>query len=73
VSMQSSCSRALGRILAEAGFQQDTSVKPGSVRAWAGHRVWQETGRIEEVSRALGCRTLDNAADIIGLHWRAAQ
>ena len=73
VSMQSSCSRALGRILAEAGLQRDNSVKPGSVRAWAGQRVWQETGRIEEVTRALGCRTLDTAADIIGLHWRAAQ
>lgn len=69
-SMQASCSAALDRILTAAGLRVDPSVKPGSVRAWAGRHVWQTTGRVEKAAIALGCRSLDAAATIVGLDWR---
>jgi len=59
----------LKRILNEAGLRGDGSVKPESVRAWAGHRIWVETGRIESAAVALGCRSLDTTARIVGYEW----
>ncbi len=69
VSMQASSSMAIARILNEAGLRGDLSVKPESVRAWAGHRIWVETGRIESAATALGCRSLDTTARIVGYQW----
>lgn len=69
-SMQASASSALARIMTTAGLRGDTAVKPGSVRAWAGRRIFEETGRIDAVARALGCKTLDSAALNIGFDWR---
>ena len=63
----------LARVLTAAGLRSDPAVKVGSVRAWAGHRVLAETGRVDEAARALGCRTLDTAAAIIGFDWRNPQ
>ena len=63
----------LAGVLTAAGLRGDSSVKVGSVRAWAGHRVLTETGRIDEAARALGCRTLDTAAAIIGFDWRSRE
>ena len=68
-SMQASSSMAIARILNEAGLRGDGSVKPESVRAWAGHRIWVETGRIESAAVALGCRSLDTTARIVGYQW----
>ncbi len=60
----------LTRVLGEAGLRKDPMVKAGSVRAWAGRRVWLQSGRIEEAALALGCRSLDTTAAIIELDWR---
>lgn len=68
-AMQAAAATALTKILGQAGLRSDPSVKPGSVRAWAGRRVFLATGRIEEVALVLGCRTLDTAAAIIGFDW----
>ena len=68
-SMQASSSMAIARILNEAGLRGDGSVKPESVRAWAGHRIWVVTGRIESAAVALGCRSLDTTARIVGYQW----
>ncbi len=68
-SMQASSSMAIARILNEAELRGDLSVKPESVRAWAGHRVWVETGRIESAATALGCGSLDTTARIVGYEW----
>jgi integrase len=68
-SMQASSSMAIARILNEAGLRGERSVKPESVRAWAGHRIWVETGRIESAATALGCRSLDTTARIVGYQW----
>jgi integrase/recombinase XerC len=68
-SMQASSSMALARVLRKAGLRGDSAVKPESVRAWAGRRVWADTGRIEAAALALGSRSLDTAAGIIGYQW----
>ncbi len=68
-SMQASSSAALAKILKEAGLRTDPSVKPESVRAWAGRRLWMRTGLIETAARALGCTSLDTASTVIGYEW----
>lgn len=65
-SMQASSSAALAKILKEAGLRTDPAVKPESVRAWAGQRIWLRTGLIETAAHALGCTSLDTAAAVIG-------
>lgn len=70
--MQASISGAVGAILQRAGLHQESDVRPRSVTAWAGQRVFDETGRIEDVARRLGLRSLDRAAALIGWEWRSA-
>jgi integrase/recombinase XerC len=65
----SAVSNKLTEIFTIAGIRQG-GVRPGSLAAWAGRRVYEETGRIEEAARALGVRSLDIAAEIIGWGWR---
>lgn len=47
-SLRTSAVAALVRVLTDAGLRSDPTVKAGSVRAWAGHRVFSETGRIQD-------------------------
>lgn len=67
---QVSGASALVDVLARAGLHQEPDVRPGSVAAWAGRRVFEETGRIELAAKALGVRSLDRAAGIIAWDWR---
>ena len=67
---QVSGASALVDVLARAGLHQEPDVRPGSVAAWAGRRVLEETGRIELAAKALGVRSLDRAAGIIAWDWR---
>ena len=69
VAQISSCI-AIGDILRTAGFGNEPDVRPHSVVAWAGSRVFSETGRIEAVAKALGARSLDRAASMISWDWR---
>ncbi|MEX1126283.1 MAG: hypothetical protein WEE53_11525 [Acidimicrobiia bacterium] len=71
-AMQASASTLLARALKAAGLRDDPRILPGSVRAWAGRRVFEETGRVDAVARALGCKTLDSAALIISFDWSNA-
>lgn len=66
---QVSCSRAVIEVLTRSGLNRERDVRPGSVAAWAGRRVFDETGRIEEAARALGVRSLDQAARLVAWHW----
>ena len=68
-SRQASSCIAIAETLLRAGFGREPDVRPGSVVAWAGCRVFTETGRIEEVARRLGMRSLDRAARFIGWDW----
>ena len=61
---------AVAETLRRAGIGREPDVRPGSVVAWAGRKVFEETGSIEEVARRLGMRSLDRAARFIGLSWK---
>ena len=60
---------AIAETLTRAGIGKEPDVRPGSVVAWAGRKVFEETGSIEEVARQLGMRSLDRAARFIGCGW----
>ena len=68
-SRQASSCIAVAETLQRAGIGREPDVRPGSVVAWAGVRIFSETGRIEEVARRLGMRSLDRAARFIGWDW----
>lgn len=68
---QVSGASAIVDVLTRAGLHQEPDVRPGSVAAWAGRRVLEETGRIDCAARALGVRSLDGAAAIVAWDWRA--
>jgi integrase len=68
-SGQSSSSMAICDTLARAGLGVEPDVRPLSVAAWAGVKIFEQTGRIEEVARRLGMRSLDRAALLIGWDW----
>ena len=69
VAQISSCI-AIAEVLRTAGLGKEPDVRPHSVVAWAGNRVLFESGRIEAVAKALGARSLDRAASLIGWEWR---
>jgi integrase/recombinase XerC len=66
---QVSTCRALGTVLLRAGLGGDRRVRPASIAGWAGRRVFEESGRVEDAARVLGVRSLDSAARMIGLDW----
>jgi integrase/recombinase XerC len=68
-SRQASACDAIGETLRRAGLGDEADVRPLSVTAWAGQTVLDETGRIDAVARALGMRSLDRAANLIGWDW----
>jgi integrase/recombinase XerC len=68
-SGQSSSSMAICDTLARAGLSRESDVRPLSVAAWAGVKIFEQTGRIEDVARRLGMRSLDRAALLIGWDW----
>jgi integrase/recombinase XerC len=68
-SHQASACDAISETLRRAGLADEPDVRPLSVTAWAGRRVFDETGRIDAVARALGMRSLDRAATLIGWDW----
>jgi integrase/recombinase XerC len=70
-SAQASSCIAIAEPLMRAGIGQEPDVRPGSVVAWAGQRIFEETASIEEVARRLGIRSLDRAARFIGWGWAA--
>jgi len=70
-SRQASSCQAIAETLRRAGLGSEPDVRPVSVASWAGALVLANTGRIDLAARALGCRSLDTAARLIGLDWRA--
>lgn len=66
---QASVSVALRRMFTVAGFAAEPDLRLGSVRGWGARRAFDETGRIEDAARVLGCRSLDVTARAIGWDW----
>jgi integrase/recombinase XerC len=68
-SSQASSCIAIAETLMRAGIGREPDVRPGSVVAWAGRRIFEETASIEEFARRLGIRSLDRAARLSGWGW----
>lgn len=66
---QSASCISIAQTLVRAGLGNEPDVRPGSVVAWAGVCIFEQTGRIEEVARRLGIRSLDRAAGFINFDW----
>jgi integrase len=65
-------SQTLRETLERAGLGSDSRVAPGSLAAWRGRQILEDSGRIEVAARALGVRSLDVAARIMDWQWRDA-
>ncbi len=66
-SRQAASCIAVSVTLTRAGLGDDPAVRPVSVTGWAGRKVMEATGRVDLVATALGMRSLDRAARLIGL------
>jgi len=66
---QASTNSLIHETLVVAGLCGEPGIKPASLPAWAGKSVFDATGRIEDVARCLGVRSLDAAAAHIGWSW----
>ncbi len=66
---QSTAVGTISRILTAAGLDVSDGVRPSSVAAWAGCKVFEQTQRIETVAQCLGLRSLDRTARFIGWDW----
>ena len=66
-SGQASASTAIAWTLRRAGLTAEAAVRPASVAAWAGRRLFDQGIALEEVARRLGIRSLDRTASFIGL------
>lgn len=67
---QSAVCNAIAGVLALSGLATEPDVRPGSVRNWAGRRLYESGLPIEQVARRMGARSLDTVAVDIGLEWR---
>lgn len=70
VSGQAASCGAIHDVLERAGLGGIEGVRPTSLPAWRGVRVFTSTGRIEDVARVLGLNSLDGAAAAIGWGWK---
>jgi integrase len=68
---QASSCIAISETLRRAGLSREPDVRPLSVAAWVGATVLARGGSIDNVARALGMRSLDRAARLIGWDWRS--
>ncbi|WCO66820.1 hypothetical protein PO878_20210 [Iamia majanohamensis] len=66
---QASSCAAVSEVLRAAQLNVDRSVRPASLPAWAGRAVFDANQRIDEAAHALGVRSLDQAASVIGWSW----
>jgi hypothetical protein len=61
---------AIYEVLVLGGLAGEPAIHPSSLAAWAARKVFLRTGRIDDVARALGVRSLDRAAAVVGWDWR---
>ena len=66
---QSSAVGIITRVMTYAGLNGAPGVRPSSVAAWAGRRIFDETGRIDLAAQRLGMRSLDRTAVFISWDW----
>jgi len=66
---RASAASAVTAVLTRAGLHGEADIRPSSVAAWAGRAVFDRTGDIRAAARALGMRSLDHTARMIGWDW----
>lgn len=69
-SKQAASCIAISETILRAGFGSEPDVRPLSVTAWAAAKIFEQTGRVDEVARRLGIRSLDRAARFIDFDWK---
>jgi len=69
---QSSAVRTVSDTLTRAGLDRTAGVRPTSIAGWAGRTIFDQTGRLDLAAAALGMRSLDRTARLIGWDWRAS-
>ncbi|MCL4368602.1 MAG: hypothetical protein M1337_05500 [Actinobacteria bacterium] len=67
---QAAVANALGAVLRYAGLSAEPDIRPASLRNWAGRRLLDGGMPIDHVARRMGSRSLDAAAEDVGLVWR---
>jgi integrase/recombinase XerC len=65
-------SQALTETLKAAGLNA-LEIRPRSITAWAGRRLFDDGAPLDEVARRLGMRSLDQTASFIGFDWRSQE
>jgi integrase/recombinase XerC len=68
---QSSAVGVISQTLVRVGLRGAPGVRPSSVAAWAGRKIFEATDRIDEAALALGLASLDRTARFIGWEWAA--
>ena len=61
----------LWRALTKAGLTPEDGVRPTSIHEYVANRVYRETGSMEAVAVTCGLRSLDAAARLVTVDWRA--
>jgi len=67
---QAAVCNVITAVLTSSGLSDEPDVRPGSVRNWAGRRLYDAGLPLEKVAIRLGSRSLDAAAEDIALEWR---
>jgi integrase len=70
---QAASCMAISEVMHRSGVASEPDVRPVSVAAWAGRELLIQTGRIDEVARRLGVRSLDRAAAMIAWEWASGE
>lgn len=65
-----SACKAIHEIIRDAGYGATPSLRPMSLVAWAGGKIFEQSGDISVVATRLGMRSLDEASRLIGWEWR---
>ena len=59
------------KALDRAGLKQPGHIRVAAINEYVAAKVFAQTGRVEAVAARLGMRSLDAAAHLLGLDWRA--
>lgn len=68
---QASSANSVAQVLRRAGFSQVPDLGSKSLRQYVGQDIYDQTGSLAQVATRFGMVSLDAAADLIGLDWRA--
>lgn len=66
-SQQAAACWAMSEILRRAGLRGETDLKPNSIPAYYGLRIYRATGELELARAALGATSLDTTARLLGV------